>query len=251
MLRPVSTKSLTDIISEWDALAPIRRSQITTGKDITYNRVLIPNLVDLVEPLAPSKLLDAGCGIGTLTSRLTAVTKNIVGVDPSGNSIEIARSLNDPSTLFVQGTIEQFATTSNTRFDVVVANMVLMDTLSLGDFLLACRKLLNSDGAFVFSITHPCFWPDYYGYGKAEWFRYENEIIIESPFRISNDRESSLVSTHVHRPLSAYLNGFRTADLALKKVQEPMPPTDVDPQYLADWKRPRYLIGLCRPISRS
>jgi SAM-dependent methyltransferase len=251
MLRPVNRKSLTEIISEWDALAPVRYSQITTGQDITYNRVLMPSLVSLIEPLAPSTLLDAGCGIGTFSSRLTAITKNVVGVDPSGKSIAIARSLNDSSTQFVQDTIEQFAMTSHARFDMVVANMVLMDTLSLSDFLLSCRKLLNSEGAFVFSITHPCFWPDYYGYGKAEWFRYEDETIIESPFRISNDQGSSLVSTHVHRPLSAYLNGFRIAGLALVKVQEPMPPRDVDPKYLADWKRPRYLIGLCRPIPRN
>ena len=247
MPRPISAKSLTEIISEWDALAPIRYSQITTGEDITYNRVLIPNLLSLIKPLAPSSILDAGCGVGTFTSRLSEIAENTIGIDPSGKSIEIARSLNDSAARFIQSTIEEFAMTSKDRFDVIVANMVLMDILSLADFLTSCRKLLNSNGAFVFSMTHPCFWPDYYGYGSAAWFHYEDETIIESPFRITSDQNNALVSTHIHRPLSAYLDGFRSANLTLTGIREPAPPSGVDPKYLADWKRPRYLFGICRP----
>jgi SAM-dependent methyltransferase len=249
MLHPVSTKSLSQIIAEWDALAPLRYRQIGSGEDISYNRVIAPALLSQLSPLHPSKVLDAGCGTGAFSARLLEIAGEVVGVDPSGKSIEIARGLGLSRVSFVQETLETFSLKHRSTFDVVVANMVLMDVLSLDSFLEGCKRALINGGALIFSITHPCFWPEHYGYASADWFRYERETIIESPFRISADRVGSLPSTHLHRPLSAYISAFRRAGCILEMLEEPMPPHDVDPAYRARWKLPRYIIGRCMDSS--
>lgn len=245
MLHPVNTKTLPQIVAEWDALAPLRHRQIGSGKDISYNRVIVPALLAQLAPLHPSKVLDAGCGTGAFSARLSEIAAEVVGVDPSGRSIEIARSLGLSRASFVQETIERFALKQRSSFDVVVANMVLMDVLSLDSFLEGCKRAVINGGALVFSITHPCFWPEHYGYASAEWFRYEHETIIESPFRISADRVGSLPSTHLHRPLSAYISAFARAGFILRMLEEPTPPDDVDAAYRAQWKLPRYIVGRC------
>jgi hypothetical protein len=91
-----------------------------------------------------------------------------------------------------------------------------MDVLSLDSFFRGLQARSYNGGALVFSITHPCFWPEHYGYASSDWFRYERETIIESPFRISADRVGSLPSTHLHRPLSAYLPHLGAPDLFRK-----------------------------------
>ncbi len=250
MLRRVSTKSLSEIVSEWDALASVRFRQISTGRDLSYNRVITPALLQLITPLSPSSILDVGCGTGIFTSRLSEFAPHIVGVDPSGASIKIARTLNDSRASFVQETIEDFSKNSEDRFDVVVANMVLMNTLSLSEFLKSCRRVLNPNGAFAFSITHPCFWPNHYGYGQEDWFHYEDELVVEAPFRITTDQDSGLMSTHVHRPVSSYFNAFVANGLTIQTLREPIPPKDVDPAYRAQWKYPRYLVGICIAASQ-
>ena len=111
--------------------------------------------------------------------------------------------------------------------------MVLMDVLWLDSFFRGLQARSYNGGALVFSITHPCFWPEHYGYASADWFRYERETIIESPFRISADRVGSLPSTHLHRPLSAYISALRRAGFILEMLEEPMPPLDVDAAYRA------------------
>jgi 2-polyprenyl-3-methyl-5-hydroxy-6-metoxy-1,4-benzoquinol methylase len=245
MLRAVDTKSLAQIVAEWDALAPVRYRQIDSGIDISYNRVIAPALLSQLRSLRLSRVLDAGCGTGAFCARLSEIAGEIVGIDPSGKSIEIARSLGVPRASFDQETIENFSLDDRDSFDVVVANMVLMDVLSLDSFLEGCKRAVIDGGALVFSITHPCFWPEYYGYASAHWFHYENETIIEGPFRISADRGGSLPSTHIHRPLSAYVAGFARAGFILRVFSEPTPPPDVDVAYRNRWRFPRYVVGLC------
>ncbi|MBX9829803.1 MAG: class I SAM-dependent methyltransferase [Xanthobacteraceae bacterium] len=244
MLRPIEHKDISRIVAEWDALAPVRHRQISSGNDISYNRVIVPAILRLLESVKPRKVLDVGCGIGALTIRI-AESSDVVGIDPSGRSIAFARTYGSNRLALIQDTAESYAQSADGSFDVVVANMVLMDVLSLGDFLRACRMLTSEAGAFVFSITHPCFWPAYYGYADADWFSYEKETIVEGPFRITGDQHNTLVSTHVHRSLESYISALNRAGFLIKTLEEPAPPADVSPEYKARWKSPRYLVGLC------
>jgi SAM-dependent methyltransferase len=245
MFRPFVRKTLPEIIAEWDALAPVRQQQILTGEDISYNHVIGPAVLEIVTSSKPETILDAGCGVGALTCSLLNIANDVVALDPSQRSIDIARLVAGGATFFV-GTLEEYVNAFDRKFDVIVANMVLMDVLSLDPFVTACRKLMSKSGSLVFSITHPCFWPSYYGYSDESWFDYTQEIAVESPFRISADQEGSLVSTHVHRPLSRYAQCFRSVGMNLEKLLEPTPPAHLDAEYRARWKFPRYLVGMCR-----
>lgn len=42
-------------------------------------------------------------------------------------------------------------------FDIVVANMLLMDIPKIELFIFEVARVLKKPGNFVFSITHPCF----------------------------------------------------------------------------------------------
>ena len=182
MLRRLDTKDLSQITAEWDALAPLRYEQITGGKDITYNRVITPAMMKVLAEADISNTLDAGCGTGIFTARLSELAGVTVGIDPSKKSIEIAQSLRLNRTTFIQATAEDYSNEHRSTFTAVVANMVLMDVLVIDDFLSACRRMLVANGTLAFSITHPCFWPEYYGYSTEDWFDYDREIMIESPF---------------------------------------------------------------------
>ena len=123
--------------------------------------------------------------------------------------------------------------------------MVLMDVIKLDQFLNAVNNILRPGGSFIFSVTHPCFWPAYYGYSREHWYRYEENILISGPFKITGDSDCSLTSTHVHRPISKYIEGFSKANLSLETLLEPMPDKKTENMYPSPWKVPRYLFGVC------
>jgi SAM-dependent methyltransferase len=246
MFRKIDTKTISDITSEWDALASIRHFHITSGVDVTYRLILVPIILSLVSLESAASILDAGCGVGFLTSMLADYAEEVVGVDPSSASVTLARANYGKRANFVEATVERYSEQTAQRFDIVVANMVLMDILDLDNFLVAASRVLRTGGAFIFATTHPWFWPRYYGYVDEPWFRYSLELVIESPFKITAVPDCQLLSTHVHRPLEAYIEGFRKAGLSVETLHEPMPSAEIDALYPKPWDYPRYLVGLCR-----
>ncbi|WP_082446690.1 class I SAM-dependent methyltransferase [Sphingomonas sp. Leaf226] len=246
MIRNLASKNPRDIYAEWDALAPIRLKQIISGNDLTFKHILSPLIQELAFAEPGSDILDLGCGVGVLTEQLANMRDDAVGVDPSAVSIQIAREMFSSGVLFHRGSAEWYASATKKRFSVIVANMVLMDALDLRAFVKSVSILLRRGGAFIFSITHPCFWPDYYGYADKEWFNYKEELIVESPFKISNQQDCRLNSTHVHRPIEMYISAFTEQGLVLDGMFEPLPSKAVNKLYPNPWTKPRYLVGRCR-----
>ncbi len=239
-------KSLLSISKEWDALASTRFLQIVNGGDITYRKVLVPNILKLIANGSVDKVLDAGCGVGFLTNLLARQSKQVIGIDPSAKSIILARNHYGSRVTFIRTTLEKYSRENSRSVDVIVANMVLMDVVNLDEFLQSAAKALRKNGKLVFSIAHPCFWPAYYGYKNEPWFQYNKELIIEGPFKITTSPECKLKSTHVHRPLEAYIQKFYEAQFSLDILKEPMPSSSVSALYPNPWVYPRYIIGMCR-----
>jgi SAM-dependent methyltransferase len=251
VFRKLDRTSAKRIASEWDVLAPIRFQQITSGEDITYHHILVPSVLGLIPRLPGAVALDAGCGIGYLTNLLADHAARVVGVDASAESIDIARAHFGTRAHFVQETLESHSAKNTGTYDLVIANMVLMDVLNLHVFISALHLALRPNGVLIFTITHPCFWPHYYGYAREPWYRYHKELIIESPFKITARTDCPFVSTHIHRPLEVYIGALRQTRFSIDDLREPMPSPDIEALYPFPWVTPRYLIGLCRSLSND
>lgn len=120
--------------------------------------------------------------------------------------------------IFVNGAIEELTPNAEAGvFTLAVANMSLMAMLHLDAALAALSRLLRPNGHLAFTITHPCFWPQYWNYSK-EWFRYGEENVIEAPFHISLDQSDRWTTTHIHRPLEQYVSALEKAGFGIVRV---------------------------------
>lgn len=248
-VHPVDPKSTTDLAEEWDRIAHVRAGELSGGLDLSYQHVLMPTVEELMGPAA-GRLLDVGCGTGELTRRLSLRAEQVVAIDPSARSIEEARrrSQNIAHIEWRSKSIEDFVRVwRGYQFDVTVANMSLMDAADLNSVLAAVGEILKSGGLFVWTITHPWFWPTYWGYEGAPWFDYNRETFIEAEFRITR-HASGLNTTHIHRPLSTYLNSMISHGLAPESLVEPVPDAEAMQRYPEVWKYPRFLGGRCRRL---
>ena len=242
-VRLAANKTPAQIESEWDAIAELRHDQIVTGRDISYTEVMVPMVEDLISTASMSRVLDVGCGTGELTERLSRRGGDAIGVDVSAKSILIAQQVNPRkrNLTYLHSSIEDFvAHTDGEKFSLVVASMTLMTSPNQRTVWESAAKLLQPGGVFVATLTHPCFWPIYWGYFDAVWFNYSAELVIEAPFRISKET-SSLTTTHVHRPLSDYLIAASEAGLSIETLAEPIPTEAVQRKYPVPWGFPRFL----------
>lgn len=119
--------------------------------------------------------------------------------------------------------------------------MVLSDSLNLGSMLNSLRTIVRPAGRVIATMPHPCFWPRYWKYEDTDWFHYQDEIIIEAPFRISLERASQFITTHIHRPLEMYVSALNAAGFNVETIEEPMPRANDADRYPERWAYPRFI----------
>ena len=226
------SKLQNEVTREWDAIAATRDAQLRSNQDRTFSEVLRPHI--LASVTSAQSIIDIGCGTGNLTSSLNATNRRVVGLDPSRESIRIAR-LHDSSTEYHEGTLEAWsASNQGAEFDLAIVNMVLMDVMNLSAFTRALAQVVQK-GRVLATLTHPAFWPLYWGYSAMPGFDYMKDQVIEAPFR-TNSQQYDLPTTHIHRPISTYIEAFRAVGLSVDGITELR-----GPESLEEFAFPRFL----------
>jgi SAM-dependent methyltransferase len=239
------SKTNTDIAREWDALCTFRAAQIESGSDLSFNEVLMPAMLELITGADATRVLDVGCGTGHLAAELGKIAGRVVGIDISPKSIEIARATHHLPTLeFEALSVADLVERKPAPFTAAVAGMAISATLDADDFLRNVNTLLQRSAHLIISMTHPCFWAQYWRYDSEPWFNYWEEMQIEGPFRISSETSDSagLVSTHIHRPLELYFEKFVQTGFSIHKLVEPKPRDHLPINYRSTWVFPRFIL---------
>jgi len=243
-IRPIQQCTTRQIALQWDIVAKSRDDQIRSGLDISYDQVLSPVILQLAQAKSSQRVLDVGCGSGVLSERIARHAHTVVGVDPSQQSIALAKASNLrlTNTEYISESIENFSIRyQGELFDIAIANMVLQDASDLAAVLGSVGEGLRRGKSFVCTITHPCFWPLYWGYSQCEWFEYSKEIAIDAPFRISSVEDPVGRTTHYHRPLSQYMSTFHDTGFRIESLVEPFPSPAIQCLYPEPWTFPRFL----------
>jgi SAM-dependent methyltransferase len=242
-IRPCPAKNHADLAREWDQLAEERHRQIASGEDLSFEHIVVPTTWRLFEPAERAVVLDIGFGTGDFTARLARLAGSVIALEPSRNSVALARRVcqSAQNIRFVEASLEEAAgSLGKGPATAAVAMMTLMTAPDLRGFAKALAAVLQTGARFVATLTHPWFWPRYWGYEEEPWFHYEVETFIEAPFVISR-RRTKIRTTHIHRPLEQYVNVFAQEGFQLNALAEPMPAADVQALYPAPWRFPRFL----------
>lgn len=242
LIKPVFNKDTDTLIKEWDEIVNLRLKQISSHTDLSFDHVVLPTIVGLLSHCFVDKIIDIGCGCGCLTSLLKKHANTVHGVDFSKKSISLCRekfnTLHEVS--FFDYNIEQAAPEEmNEFYDLAIGNMLLMTIKDLVYASKFIHAVLKEKSTFVASITHPAFWPRYWGYENESWFNYWDEIPIEAPFNITKQK-SNFITTHYHRPIEMYLQVFSDSGFNLKQIVEPK--SFVEQSFTVNASSPKFLF---------
>ena len=236
------SKDVLEIAVEWDAICEKRELLIDNDKDFSLKYVTAPCILRNLAEDSPNRVIDVGCGTGFITNQISQNCDYCCGIDISAKSIELAKNKYRSKNLkFVNTTISDF--NPNNKFDACVANMVFMTDPEWVSSIQQIYKVLNDNAYLLIMITHPCSWPHYWGYIDAPWFNYNKEIYIEHDFRTSLS-ETIGVTTHIHRPLSMYINGLIGGGFNIIKIEDPYPIEKIPDSY--NYNYPRFLFIKCK-----
>lgn len=231
----------------WCNSAKIRREQIASGVDLTFNEVFKPLMVNRVSSLSPKKILEVGAGTGHLSKELSNLGFSVTAIEPSLGMYHVAQEvLEKTSVKLINST--SFELDKQSLYDISFSHLVAHVVDDLISFFESVGKHLETGGHFIFSIPHPCFYNEYKKFFGEE-YNYMIPMTKNVSFTITND-STNLISgvPYHHRPLSEYINSLVKSGFAIDGFDETYPDDEIQKKYGAKWKNPRYCVFTCKKL---
>ena len=144
-------------INHWDIVAENYSADNNQGKKF-HAQIYLAAVNEFLGDVHGKYVLDAGCGDGSFSLELSQKGALVTAVDSSDAMLSIAQHKNIHNNLqYYKMDLTRKLTFKDNFFDIVVANMLLMDIPEIELFIHEVARVLKKSGNFVFSITHPCF----------------------------------------------------------------------------------------------
>jgi SAM-dependent methyltransferase len=239
-------------------MADWRDERMGEEGDLWHRALIDPALLEVVGPVRGLRVLEIACGNGYLARRFASLgARSVVGIDLSRKTLAraIARERSDPKGVrFLRADASHLPQFSAGSFDLVVANMGLMDIEDGEGTIREVGRVLSPGGRFVFSISHPCFDIDDLSmwvveraigpsgrFGDTVWrkvtgYRHEGKRPI--PWPVAPDR--TVFTDSFHRTLTTYSRYLRAAGLVVRRLEEPAP----RPEMLEGSPQGRYIAEI-------
>jgi SAM-dependent methyltransferase len=201
----------------WNTIA-----QQYSAIDDARRDTVFPFILDRLRQINPNALLDYGGGDGKFATQCASLLIRKIRIfDTSPSMLELARR---ECSRFPQ--IEILASTkdlSEGSFDVITFNAVWMSLIneaSCLDTLSEIHRLLQRDGRFIASVTHPCFRTYPFSTFQAE-FDPRDYLIDGKQFNVTVfDGTSKVVIRDTHWSLTAMSNQLKTSGFAIDELAE-------------------------------
>ena len=231
----------------WCNSAILRRNQIESGLDLTFNDVFKPYFFNKIEKISPKSILEVGSGTGHLSKELVILCDDITAIEPSKGMYDISLDvLNGLKVNTINCT--SFELNKNSEFELAFSHLVAHVVEDLSSFLISVREHLQVGGHFIFSIPHPCFYNDYKKMFGSE-YRYMKDSFKNISFSITKDNLNLITDVpYHHRPLSSYINKIVESGFNIDGFDEIYPSEEIQNKYGKAWLSPRYCVFMCKKL---
>ena len=223
-------------MEDWDALADWYDNKQGDGGDLWHRALIDPTLVRVIGNCEGKVVLDLGCGNGYLSRVLARGGARVTAVDSSPRMVKNAQARDPGNSLGIRYLVSdagRLSAIGDDGFDVVFANMSLMDIEDGEGAIREVSRVLKAGGRFVASISHPCFDNG----SNSGWLA--EKSVLESPkvfrkirsYRIPFSEEipwrvgekERKYTRAFHRPLNWYARVLRSNGLSIVALEEPEP----------------------------
>jgi SAM-dependent methyltransferase len=205
--------NLVAVENDYDSFAEAYTAENETSLINAY--YARPAVLDLAGDVAGRRILDAGCGSGTVSSELRDRGAIVSGFDRSTKMVELARLRLGADANLQVADIAGPLPYPDSAFDDVIAALVLHYLEDWSAPLAELRRVLRPGGRLIVVVNHPIIFKlayregDYFGISK-----WSDEYTFNG---------QKAVLTYWHRPLHAMTDAFTAAGFRTAVISEPHP----------------------------
>ena len=197
------------------------------AKEDTYQgKVILPNLLRILNPKVGESVLDVACGQGFFAHEVAKAGARVVGVDSAKDLIKIATENKAGNEKFFIANAENIEL--NEKFDKAFCVLAIQNIKNIDKVFLGVSKVLKQKGSFVFVLNHPAFRvPKFSDWGFDETKKVQYRTVSKYMSEISVDiemnpgkKEKSKKTTSFHRPLQYYFKMLAKEGFAVRRLEE-------------------------------
>ena len=223
-------------MKDWESLADWYDEKEGEGGDLWHRALIDPVLIRVVGNCDGKAVLDLGCGNGYLSRVFARRGARVTAVDSSPRMVKNAKARDPGNSLkinYITSDAARLKMVDDDSFDLVFANMSLMDIEDGEGAIREVNRVLKPGGRFVASISHPCFdngsnsgWvSEKSTLESPKVFRrirsYRSPFSEEIPWRIGEKERKYTRS--FHRPLNWYARVLHSNGMSIVSLEEPEP----------------------------
>lgn len=177
-----------------------------------YHHLVVPQLLALVGEIEGLRVLDAGCGVGTVAIQLAERGAIVTAIDVAPRSIELAEEhYPHPHITYRALDLSHPLPDDIEPFDMVVSNLVLNDVPDYEGFIATVGSRLKVGGRAVWSMNNPYSAvirekvANYFDSGQATLY---------------NMAKEGVAVYYYHRTMEEYMTAFRKHGFLLRTLQD-------------------------------
>ncbi len=216
--------------TSWGKVADWYNELLEEGIDTYQEKVILPNLLRILDLKKGQEVLDIGCGQGYFSRSLAKQGVKVLGTDIGNELIKIAKDKSGPSENYLVLSAEKLTNLANNRFDLAICVLAIQNIKNLQAAVSELSRVLKNGGKAVLVLNHPTFRiPTASGWGfdeksKIQYRRidkYMSEITQQVDMtQGQKDINRKQFTYSFHRPLQVYFKTFKKSNLAVTSLEE-------------------------------
>lgn len=228
------------IITSWGKVANWYNNLIEKDKDSYQRKLVLPNLIRLLEAKREDVIVDLACGQGFFSRELAKLGAKVIGIDISPELIEIARHLLGEQGRHLRGAQEKDKLVEyrvapanklnflkNNSVDKVLIILSLQNIENADAVIREVNRVLKQKGKLFIVLNHPAFRipkESSWGWDEKEKIQYRrlNRYLSESKEAIQmhpGDKPWEKTISF-HRPLQFYFKTLSKNGFLVSRLEE-------------------------------
>ncbi len=210
--------------------------------DTYHDKVILPNLLRLIDPKKGDTIIDLACGQGYFTRALAESGATVTGVDIAPELIAIAKA-ESPLIPYVVASAEKMPEVEDSAFTKALISLSIQNISNTEQLMSEAARVLKTGGELHIVMNHPAFripksssW-DYDDKKKVQFRRVDQYLSnTKSDIEMHPGIKDSPKTISFHRPLQFYFKAMSKAGFAVTKLEEWISHKDSDsgPRALAE-----------------
>ncbi len=197
------------------------------GKDTYHEKVLLPNIMRLLEAKKTDHVLDVPCGQGYFATQLAPLVKSVTGVDISPELVGKAKRTALSNMRYIGTPAHKLGAIDDASMHRALCVLGIQNIHEVPEMLHEIHRTLKEGGTLLIVMNHPAFripkrsaWE--WDKDRHTQFRRLDAYMSESAEEIvmHPGEDEANVTVSFHRPLQWYVKHLAKAGFVIDRLEE-------------------------------